>query len=134
MFTDSQPDMIRLSSPIYLSGSDRTTILGPGSDWLTISGDSDGDGTGNTGVFQVSSSSVAAIEGVTISDAYYSYGAIFNRGELAIDRVVIANNRAASYGGAIYNYPNSVLIINDSIIRDNQASYGGAICNDTVPC
>lgn len=57
---------------------------------------------------------------------YSGGGAIWNSGDLTMDRVAVHNNRA-DYGGGIFNDPTSSFVINDSAIYQNYATEAGGV-------
>jgi parallel beta-helix repeat protein len=104
------------------------TIVGPGADALTISGN-------NTGrLFYITSGFIVTIHGLTLTggNAPDAGGAISNLGVLYLNDSVVSGNTAAistlSQGGGIYN--GGFLFVTGSTISGNTAVYGGGIYND----
>jgi CSLREA domain-containing protein len=86
-------------------------------------------------VFHVHPGRVAAISHVTIRNGYVakantSGGGIYNEGSLTVSSVTISANKAANYGGGIYNNETGNLTVINSAIRQNYADWaGGGIYN-----
>jgi uncharacterized delta-60 repeat protein len=60
-------------------------------------------------------------------------GGIFNAGTLILKNSLISNNKAAGFGGGIYNYGKSTAIILNSTLNGNTAGgYGGGIGNSGI--
>lgn len=122
---------IRLGSalpPLLASGFD-LTIDGPGADLLTISGDTDGDGSGDVQVLTSDAPNLTLRE-LTIADGTTSgngggvkilAGSTFT----TIDHCLLMGNVAVN-GGAVYHGGANLTILN-SEINDNQASLGGGV-------
>ena len=83
------------------------TLQGPGASQLTISGDNNADGVGDTGIFQTSGNNLT----ITIDGLTLEYG-------IGVGGVC----------GAIYN--RNTLTLSNSTLRHNQGNVGGAICNE----
>ena len=100
------------------------TINGPGSNYLTISGNN------TSRVFRVSSGIDVTIHGILFADGHYSDGgAIYNDGALTIINSAFSGNTADYDGGAIYN--TDTFTITNSTFSGNAATrYGGAISNN----
>jgi hypothetical protein len=106
---------------IQLSGTpltvlDRLTIQGPGTDGITISGNT------ASSVFVVEANRNLTIDNLTIRDAVDS--GIVNRGFLSVSNSVITNNFGTE-GGGINN--RGILSMTDSIVSNNIAVSGGEI-------
>ncbi len=122
---------IRLGSalpPITADGRD-LTIDGPGADLLTISGDSDGDGSGDTAIFASQAPSFTLKE-LTLAHGYTggTGGAVeIQTGSVtaSIADCVLSGNFAVM-GGAVY-HGGANLFITNTEIRDNQAAQGGGL-------
>ncbi|MGJ8649126.1 MAG: Ig-like domain-containing protein [Opitutaceae bacterium] len=100
---EDYPVVIHLQQPLTVGTS--VSIIGSGVDQLTISGDSDQDGSGDVSLFIVD-------ENV----------------EFTIEQITLADGLAASYGGAITANPNSSLTARYCSFENNSAGqYGGAI-------
>ncbi|CAA9529787.1 MAG: Ornithine carbamoyltransferase, partial [uncultured Solirubrobacteraceae bacterium] len=79
-------------------------IDGPGKNVISVSGDPDDDGTGDSRIFRVDDQ--ATISGLTLTDADAGEG---------------------ERGGAVYATPGSSLLITNSVVSDSTAVRGGAI-------
>lgn len=124
--TSGGPVSIDLSNtlPTLDDTSGTLTIDGPGASLLTI------NGGGAHRLFVTHSSSIAVIEGLTLTDGYSSVGgAVSNAGTLTITECDVDSNIASINGGAITN--SHFLTITDSTISGNSAPLGegGAIVN-----
>lgn len=99
------------------------TLMGPGTDALTISGNQ------NSRVFNVSGNGIS-LNNLTIWDGYSTAegGGIVNTGVLTINRVVIMDNSAQT-GGGIHNSETGDIIISDSLLTGNSAALGGGVLN-----
>ncbi|MBI5649977.1 MAG: hypothetical protein HZC40_05935 [Chloroflexi bacterium] len=117
----------------------RVTIQGLGASVLTVRGNN------ASRVFEIGTSGIVTITGLTIADGYVSNlrgGGISNAGTLTLDDCVITRNRIGGlllgirrYGGnGIYN--SGTLTITRSTISDNthqnNAAGGGGIFNDGI--
>ena len=82
-------------------------------------------------IFTINTGVTVTLENLTIEDGEVSYqdgGAIYNSGDLTINKCVFKGNNVNWSGGAIYNL--GTLTINNSIFNNNTASGGaGAITN-----
>lgn len=152
----SGPDVITFDSTLFatprtivLAGTVLTiddasngplTILGPGADRLTISGNQ------LSRVFAVASGDVASISGLTVTQgnsltgAFPGYGGgIYNSGTLTVTKLIVTGNKATIDGGGIYNSASDTLKVENSIISNNVADSdnggsgngGGGLYNDT---
>ena len=101
------------SSQLYIDSS--LSIVGPGSDQLTISGND------QTRLFEISAIGVASISGVTLRDGKASSGGgIHNKGDLTLKKVAVTSNEATTgAGGGIYTGSNASLTIRNSDITNN---------------
>jgi hypothetical protein len=124
-FNLTYPATITLSSTLLIDHS--LNIQGPGADKLTISGNN------AVGVFQITSASplLVSMSHLTIADGYATMGAgIYNTEfgstiSVALDGVVMMNNTAVVFGGAIRS--NTPAWIKNSTFYNNRASRGGAV-------
>ena len=99
------------------------TINGPGSNLLTISGNN------ASRVFNVSSGSVVAINGILFADGHSSNGgAIYNAGVLTVTNSEFSGN-TSDMGGAIYNSFGTFTATNSAFSGNAAMQYGGAIFN-----
>jgi hypothetical protein len=101
------------------------TIVGPGADQLSVSGDA------TSRVFEVDSVS-ASISGLTITGGSApgsNGGGLYNNdGTVTIADCSISGNSAGT-GGGLYNY-NATMTIANSMLSDNSASYGAGLYNN----
>ncbi len=123
-----------LGGTITLTGGQLTianndlTIVGPGADQLSVSGQQ------ASRVFEVDAVS-AALSGLTITDgsapsSNNNGGGIYNNGgTLTIAGCALRGNSAGA-GGGLYNN-NAATTITDSTISDNGAAYGGGLYNNS---
>jgi CSLREA domain-containing protein len=128
-------ETIHLASTLELSGNlmiDASSLALP----ITISGDTNNDGTGNVRVINVATNAVVILKDLIISKGYAAttHGAgINNSGNLTIINSIVSNNIAAQgAGGGIYSV--GVLTILNSSITNNAANNtsganGGGIYN-----
>ena len=104
----------------------KTTIVGLGSDQLTVSGNN------ASRVFHVGASAIADISGLTITQGSASGsnggGGIFNEGTLTVSDSTLSNNSAEN-GGGIENW--ATLTLTGSTLSGNHAVtyHGGGISN-----
>ncbi len=93
------------SSVPYLVAED-LTIVGLGKDQLTIDGDVNGDGTGDTRHFDVNAGATLTMSAIALTNGYASEGtsggSIYADGTLVLSDCVLSNNYAGVDGGAIY--------------------------------
>jgi len=99
---------------------------------ITISGDTDNDGTGNVRVFYISTGLTVNLIGLRITKGNSSSGSgggILNGGTLTVTECTIFDNTTRMYGGGISN--SGLLEVRDSTISGNSATrfYGGGIYN-----
>lgn len=124
------PATIRMSSSAPVIETGRTlTIKGPGADLLTISGDSDGNGTPDRQILAIGSP--VTIEGVTFAEAKAPVGgaiAVANsNGRLTLRNVVIRDCVATQYGGAIDVVGGRLSVEGCAFVRNSvtEDGYGG---------
>ena len=125
---------IYLASPLILS--QEVTVDGSAlASKITISGDTNNDGTGDVQVFVVNDGVTATLDSLMITKGYSATfgGGVNNRGVLTITNSTISGN-FAGYGGGISNGgTNGVsLTLQNSTISDNSADYGGGIDNGGI--
>jgi hypothetical protein len=119
---------ITLTSGQLTIANNDVTIVGPGADQLSVSGNS------TTRVFEVNSVS-AAISGLTITggsapSSNYNGGGLYNNGgTVTIAGCAISGNSAGA-GGGLYNN-NATMTIGDSTLSDNSAACGGGLYNNS---
>ena len=106
-------------------------VVGPGADLVTISGDADSNGLGDTRLFHVALPATATISGLTLSQGRPSTGngaAIYNAGRLTLDAAAVRGNAVVALlalGGGVYN-DGGTLVVTNSEISENT---GGGIYN-----
>ena len=113
----SSPQTITLASEIRISDNFNSvqtlTIIGPGADLLTISGN------GVTRMFLTIQEDTASISGMTLTGGNASSGgAIQNGGVTTLSGIVFTQNTSDT-GGAVYNTVTGVLNVNGCVFRDN---------------
>ncbi len=130
---DDFPVTIRLQSELVIQKN--LTIVGSGVEQLTISGDGNGDGVGDTGLFSVVNGARFAVEQLTLKNgAASSYGGAIAAGEgttVVARDCVFSRNEAGQFGGAIdvmggELYIEQCLFINNAVVGST-AQGGGAI-------
>jgi predicted outer membrane repeat protein len=131
---DAGPDTIDFASgvtgTITLTQGDleftggNTTVVGPGSDQLTISGG------GATSDLRVDPLATVSFSGLSINDGADFLGSgIDNLGSVSLSDCILSNNVSSSgLGGAIFD--SGTLSVTDSTFSNNTGSYGGAIYAD----
>lgn len=143
---DPSPWTIRLQSGAGLGPlvvDIEVTVIGPGADELAISGDSNGDGTGDLRVLSVTATGAPAISGVAIRDGRLTSnadrdgGCVLSSGDASFVDVRFENCRAWSApgtdatgvqggrGGAIFATAGSGLLVEDATLLENFAGVGG---------
>ena len=137
-FHSSVTGTIRLTEGQLVNPSTgyEVSILGPGRDVLTISGDADNSGTPNAGdsriFIQSGGAARATISGLTLADGYESSGGAVagDGGPLTITSSRITSSTASGSGGAINS--TGELQINDTILDSNEATMGdgGAVATN----
>ena len=118
-----------------------TTVVGPGSSSLAISGNL------ASAIFQVDQAATVSLSGVTLENGVGTGkgGAIYNDGTLSLNSVEIDSSQGqfsfdevdtesapvqtVGFGGAIYNDVNGQLTVVGSTFDSDQAEEGGAIYN-----
>ena len=101
---------------------------------ITISGDTDNNGTGDVRVFYVNSGVFVILNNLIITKGVSVGGGIGNSGILAIMNSTVSDNSGSSmYGGAIYNSSSGTLTVTNSTFSGNSATRstgcGGGIFN-----
>ncbi len=91
----------------------------------------DCEGTGRGFFFHRGETSVAVVDGFTITNGYtrnYGGGIYCHRSNPTITNCTISGNTASGYyGGGIYCYDNGSVTITNCVISGNLAAYGGGI-------
>jgi CSLREA domain-containing protein len=110
--------------PLSLADSATTTITGPGTDLLTISG------SPHSRVFQVNSGAAAALSGLTITggSADRGGGLLNSGGTLALTNYIVSGN-SASFGGGGLLSSGGTTTLTDCTVSRNSAKYGGGLYN-----
>lgn len=142
----SPPWTIRLQSGAGLGTlviDVQVTVTGPGADQLAVSGDSDGDGTGDLRVLRVLATGAPTISGLAIRDGRLASnadrdgGCVRSDGDATFLDVRFENCRAWSApdtdatggqggrGGAIFAAAGSALLVEDATFFANLAGVGG---------
>ena len=107
---------------------DGSTLATP----ITISGDTDNDGTGNVRVFTVNRDVDAALIHLQIVKGKHTYGGgVFNVGTLTITNSTFSDNVANLDGGGIYN--GHMLTVANSTFANNSAFQFGGGVSSTSP-
>ncbi len=115
-------ESLSISGQLSILGS--TNIRGSGAGKTII------DGNGTDRVFATTPNAVVSISDISITNGASS--GIWNEGQLNLKRVVITKNKG-SYGGGIFNTPTSSLVLDSSVVSDNEAnSEGGGIRCDAA--
>ncbi len=84
------------------------------------------DGSFQYQIFDISSAATVVINKVTVVNALSVVGAVIsNRGQLTLNEVTFANNRASDRAGAIYNQGGTILVNNSTINNNNGGNTGG---------
>ena len=139
-FHSSVTGTIRLTQGQLVNPSTafEVSIVGPGRDVLTVSGDADNSGTPNAGdsriFIQSAGAARATISGLTLADGFESSGGAVagDGGPLTITSSRITGSTATGLGGAINSTGD--LQINDTIIDSNEATMGdgGAVATNVA--
>jgi hypothetical protein len=112
------------NGPLVLMNTFLTTIVGPGASLLTISGGTV-NGANGTQLFVVDAGAVAALGGVTITQAMAPWignaGAVFNGGALTLTNSTISSNGSNTSGSALFN-SGSLTMSNDTVSNNNNSS------------
>lgn len=103
-----------------------TTITGPGTNLLTISGDN------SVNIFTFNSGTTNTISGLTIANGmatnYVNGAGIANLGNLTISNCALVDNGAfGGWGGAVFN--SSLLVIKDSMFSGNRVTGGNGFAS-----
>ncbi|MCP4698935.1 MAG: hypothetical protein GY862_19085 [Gammaproteobacteria bacterium] len=117
---------------------DKDLTIDGGAQNISISGDTNGDGTGDTRIFRLTAGSIS-LKNLTIRDGYapdteHGGGILVDAGvTLTVSGSAFLNNRADTNGGAVRVTDNTVTVtIDKSLFQNNSASHGGAISNEGV--
>jgi len=120
------------SSVPYLVAED-LTIVGLGKNLLTIDGDVNGDGKGDTRHFDVNAGVTLTMSDLTLTNGYASEGtsggSIYADGTLVLWNCVLSNNYAGVDGGAIYASAKSpsVTLTNSKVTGSTAFGRGGGV-------
>ncbi|MDM8565856.1 BspA family leucine-rich repeat surface protein [Candidatus Halobeggiatoa sp. HSG11] len=123
--------IIRLNNRLLI---DKDLTIDGGTQNITVSGDTDGDGTGDVRVFKITSSTVT-LNDLTITkgkddNTSYADGIELSGGALTINRCVLSDHYNNGWGGAIRT--SGTTTINDSIFSGNHAFGGAAFYGSTA--
>jgi CSLREA domain-containing protein len=116
------------SGELVVSGN--LTILGTGSNLLTVSGNN------ASRVFRIDTGNTVTLDGLTIANGQVSGsfptgfgGGIFNdQATLTVSNSTVRNNSGTGNGGGIFNN-SGTLTVSYSTVRNNNSSGGGGIAN-----
>ena len=117
---------IRLASRISI---DKNLTLDGGADGTTISGDSNGDGTGDIQLFKIENSKNVTMQNLNITGGRSTSGAIIAAwySTLTLNNMTFVGNVSTQYGGGAV-HSQGYLQVNNSTFSNNRApSAGGAI-------
>jgi predicted outer membrane repeat protein len=115
------------------SGNANVTIIGPGANLLTVSGNN------NSRIFSILENSVVNISGMTLTGGNGGSsgpgngfgGAVNNQGVLTLSNMIITGNTAGASGGGIYAEDRATLSLSNSTVSGNMATTsGGGIAFD----
>lgn len=131
---------IRLNSQLTINKS--LTLMGPGADRLTISGDSDNDGTGETRIFSVTDGTLTLRNlRLSLGSSGTAGAGVLVNGSSAVLNVAdceFTENNAAQAGGAIAVTDRGLLLASRTLFLSNfvttpssSSGGGGAIYLDT---
>ena len=120
---------IRLASPLTLAQD----VIIDGSylgATITLSGDTNNDGTGDVQVFTVNSGVTVTLKNLTLSEGAASTngGGIYNAGTLTVTNSTFSGNSASTNGGGIYN-AGTLTVINSTFSGNSASTNGGGIYN-----
>ena len=134
----SYPATVRMSASAPVIETGRTlTVKGPGADLLTVTGDSDGNGTPDRRILTVGSP--VTIEGITFAHATAPAGGAFSvsaNGKLTLRNVVIRDSVATQYGGAIDVFGGGLSLEGCAFLRNavTEDGYGGGAISTYTDC
>jgi hypothetical protein len=95
---------------------------------ITLSGDTDQNGTGDVRVLMVDQGVDVSLIRLTVTKGKNAFGGgVYNRGTLTITNSTFSDNAAISDGGGIYNH--DTLKVVDSVFSNNSAVSGAGIFN-----
>jgi len=111
---------VEITREVTIDGANRT---------VSISGDSDNNGSNDVRLFSVASGATLTLRNLTLKRADGTDGgAIANRGTLVVVNSTFTSNTASGYGGAIYNI-GTLTVTGSAFIANTAAQRGGAISN-----
>jgi len=94
---------------------------------VTLSGDTNGDGAGEVGLFYVDSGANVTLRNLLLTKGESGEGGgVYNFGTLAVENCTFEDNNA-NYGGGIKNY--GALTVTNSNFSNNSGTVGAAIYN-----
>ncbi len=109
---------VEITREVTIDGANRT---------VSISGDSDNNGSNDVRLFSVASGATLTLRNLTLKRANGTDGgAIVNRGTLVVVNSTFTSNTASGYGGAIYNI-GTLTVTGSTFIANFAAQRGGAI-------
>ncbi len=131
--SDLSGETIRLASQLEMDPDRTVTLDGSAlASPITISGDSEGDGTGNTRVLIVEDYVNATLNGLQITKGNAANGGgvlVAVGGSLTVTNSTISQNTSSDSGGGIYmtEGADGLTIINTTIVSNTSGDSGGAI-------
>jgi len=124
-----------IGGDLSVSNAGGTSVIGAAAAKTIIGGGADGvfhlANSASSGPSTLFLSKVTVSGGTNSNGGLNEGGAIFTNSEntnAVLDNVILSNNNAAAWGGAVYNEHGNFWITN-SILTDNSSEYGGAIYN-----
>ena len=126
----STPQTITLTSGDIVftnSANSNATIIGPGANLLTISGNTASKifTALETPVVSISGMTLTGGNGVGTAPGNTFGGAIYNQGDMTLTDMVITANTSASDGGGVYNSTDDVMRIVNCVISNNTSNSDG---------
>jgi hypothetical protein len=104
------------------------SLLGPGTNLLTISGQATNGGLG--GLFSTAAGTTNLIRGLRLADGAIANNAsaLVNRGVTTLENCRIENFRGfVGFGGAVHNEPTGILAATNCVFVNNSAAGGNAV-------
>lgn len=125
---------IRLSSALPNIADPVDLIIDGVGQSITVSGDTDGNGTADVPLFTVNAGANLSLRNLTLAkgkaDSSQCGGAVLNdNGSVIVFGSTITGNQAALSGGGICNRASGTLQVTNSTFSDNTATWGGGIRN-----
>jgi probable HAF family extracellular repeat protein len=99
---------------------------------VILSGDSNGDGTGDVQVFSINPGVAVTLKALTITKGQATNygGGLHNQGTLTVTDSLFSYNTATWYGGGIDNV--GTLTVTASVFSNNTATFGGGLYNESA--